>query len=87
MKSGTASARSGAESEEEICEGAVTGSVHITSIGTRAEKSVCALAGVGAMGRGCELGEDCVTQQALLHEQQLRAGLPLADVTWADDIA
>ena len=81
VKSGTAGARNGAEAEEEICDGAVMGSVHITSIETSAEKSVGAPAGVGAMGNDCEFGVACVTQQGLWHEQQLRAGLPLAEVT------
>ena len=84
MKSGTAGAKGGAESEEEICEGAMAGSVHITSDGTRVDKSVCALADVGAMGRGCDPGADGATQQGLWQEQQPRSGWAFAEVTWTD---
>lgn len=84
VKSGTASAESGAESEEEICEGTVAGKVQATTVATRAEKSCDALAEAGATGRGCELGAEGETQQDLLHEQQPRAATAFAKFVGAD---
>ena len=72
MKSGTASARVGAESEEETCEGAQTGSVQNTTVATRAEKSCEALAEIGVAGEGGELGADGETQHDRSQEQQAR---------------
>ena len=56
VKSGTASAESGAESEEEICDGAVAGKVHVTSAGANSEKSCREPAAAGRVGGGCVAG-------------------------------
>ena len=70
MKSGTASAENGAPWEEEICEGKAVGSVHAMTVTTKAEKSFCVVAELGATGIGCESGADDDRQQDLPHEQQ-----------------
>ena len=72
VKSGTACANVGAETEE-TCRGAEIGNVQDTTVATRAEKSWDALAEVGAMGAGCEVGAACETQHDRLHEQQARS--------------
>jgi hypothetical protein len=84
VKSGTASAEDGAESEEGICEGPAVGKVQATTVATSAEKSLGALAEIGASGSGCESGADCETQHDLLHEQQPRVEAVRAKLVGAD---
>jgi hypothetical protein len=67
-------------SVEEIIAGAFAGSVHTTSLGMTATKSIDALAATGVTGRGTASGADGEKQQALWQPQQLRAGWPMAEV-------
>ncbi len=87
VKSGTASAGSGAEAEAEICAGAVSGKVHATSVEIRTARLFWNPAGTTATGNDWVSGVAGVTQQSRCWQpQHARTGLAGRKDVWADDI-
>ena len=87
MKSGTASAGSGAEAEEEICGDLLAGRVHATSAGAKSEKWFAEPPVAGATGGGWVSGAFVLTQQLRLQSQQARPAVAGRKDVCADDIA